>query len=179
MLNWMDQYNILICAKSRAGKSCFLNCLMTQFFIHKIKPKNIYVFSPTIRDDPSYNSLRNHLRNYLGTRYNEHVFDKINIDVLNKVWDAQNLIKKNNEEVTLVKLKNKMNPKNREIAMFKKLAQHPFNKSSLTPKHKELERIIFILDDVLGDKNISLFRGGLADLCYKNRHLNIQFVFVA
>lgn len=155
---------------------------MTQYFIHKIKPKNIYVFSPTIRDDPSYNSLRNHLRNYLGTRYNEHVFDKINIDILNKVWDAQNSIKKNNEEVTLYKLKNKMNPKNNELALFKKISQHnndKFGKSSLTPKHKELERHIFILDDVLGDKNISLFRGGLADLCYKNRHLNIQFIFVA
>lgn len=57
-----DCYNILFCGWSRSGKGVFINSLFIQDLIHRVKPENIIVFSPTFSTDKSFAALKNYLK---------------------------------------------------------------------------------------------------------------------
>lgn len=53
-----DCYNILFCARSRAGKGVFINRLFIADLIHRVPNlKNVLIFSPTFIDDKAFSSL--------------------------------------------------------------------------------------------------------------------------
>lgn len=102
------------------------------------------------------------------------------MDVIQKVWDHQNDIKINNEKFMLQKLNQKIGPSSinsninikSKIFKFSPNVKHGFINSGLMAnqsqpnnnninnknlKLKKLDRVLFVLDDVLGDKSISNF----------------------
>ena len=68
-----DNYHIVVVGASWAGKSNFVNRLLMHYYLHKIAPDCIYIFSPSFRTDKSYQPVRNYLRHELKEKYDQHV----------------------------------------------------------------------------------------------------------
>lgn len=58
IINLNDSPHIVVCAKTRSGKSFFINLMLKHHFLHCVPWKNIVVFSPSYEEDKSYQDTR-------------------------------------------------------------------------------------------------------------------------
>lgn len=54
-------YNIAIYGRSRSGKGVIINSLMCHYYLFKVDPENIYIFSPSFKSDKTYQAAWNYL----------------------------------------------------------------------------------------------------------------------
>lgn len=159
-----DCYNILFCAWSRAGKGVFINYLLTRDLIHRLPSiKNLYIFSPTFKDDKSFAPVRNLMYKRLTDQdIKTHIQDTIDFETISQIIAKQNEIKTHNDELRWKKLKMTEAQKTGTISQ---------------QQLKKLDKYVILIDDLLDSRDFTSFFGGLSGLCTKNRHWNIVFLF--
>jgi len=91
-------YHITVYGWSRSGKSNFISKIMQHHFVHKIKPQNIWIMSPSFWTDDSYTPVRNYLRENLGDNFENHIKSSPDLELLNEVLGAQLAKKLNNDD---------------------------------------------------------------------------------
>lgn len=55
-------YNMAIYGRSRSGKGVIMARLLQHYYLFKVAPENIYIFSSSFKSDKSFQSVRNYLK---------------------------------------------------------------------------------------------------------------------
>jgi len=80
-----DNYHTIITAKSWAGKSNIISKLLNNYYIHRFKPQNIFIASPTFEYDKTYTPIRNYMKWKLQEEYKNHVKDHPDKTMFDKI----------------------------------------------------------------------------------------------
>lgn len=82
-------YNMAIYGRSRSGKGVIMARLLQHYYLFKIAPENIFIFSASFKSDKSFQSVRNYLKYQLGPKFDKNIQDVPDMSVLNDIIKNQ------------------------------------------------------------------------------------------
>ena len=144
----LDRNNIIISGQSISGKTTILNNMLLKYWIWKIQPSNIFIFSKTASFDLAYRPFIRWVVNKIKKEGGVlNIFESIDMQVIRGVVDEQKKLKKLNMAV---------NKKGR----------------------KKIEKILMIYDDILGDSQLKSHQSELSSFTCVSRHSAITNIFL-
>lgn len=84
-----NMYHIGVFGMSWCGKSNFIARLFQHFYLHKIDPTEIYIFSPSFNTDVTYAPIWHYLQRHLKETYNDHVKLRPDLEVIKDIMKQQ------------------------------------------------------------------------------------------
>ncbi len=93
-----DNFHVCLWGKSWCGKSNAISQMLEKYYIHKIKPQHMYIFSPSFEYDKSYTPIWNYLKLKLGDEYGSHVLKAPAQGVLNNILAEQQKLQQINTD---------------------------------------------------------------------------------
>lgn len=159
---------------SRSGKGVLIARLLQHYYLHKIDPKNIFIYSPSFKSDKSFQSVRNYLWFHLQEKFEQHVEDLPNMDKIKEIIASQYKALQLNDDVWYWKQMStqKFSQTSNNKPIFDQNPEPTFLTEELP-----IKEYLIIIDDNL--ESLKSYSSELSLLCTKSRHYKIWIIWTS